>query len=102
MKADSLLTVLVATPCLIALLCLLTPNPRAWERLNVAGAAMVTLLATVIATFVLEGGTLANAWFRADALSALVLVLTAFVSLVSTVYAVGYFRRDTAEARLRS
>jgi hydrogenase-4 component F len=38
-----------------------------------------------------------NGFLRADALSALVILLTALVALVCSVYAVGYFRRDGAE-----
>ncbi len=35
-----------------------------------------------------------TAFFYADSLSALVVLLTAFVALVCSVYAVGYFRED--------
>jgi hydrogenase-4 component F len=39
-------------------------------------------------------------FLRADALSALVVGLTAFVALVCAIYAVGYFRRDLSEGRI--
>jgi hydrogenase-4 component F len=44
--------------------------------------------------------TALGGFLRADALSAVVLGLTAFVSLVCAIYAVGYFRRDLAECRV--
>ena len=39
-------------------------------------------------------------FFYADSLSAIVVSLTAFVSLVSSIYAVGYFRRDLEQGRI--
>src|SRR5439155_21418107 len=41
-----------------------------------------------------------NGFLQADALSALVIGLTAFVALVCAIYAVGYFRRDLREGRV--
>ena len=44
--------------------------------------------------------TALDGFLRADALSALVIGLTAFVALVCAIYAVGYFRRDLSEGRI--
>ena len=44
--------------------------------------------------------TALGGFLRADALSALVIGLTAFVALVCAIYAVGYFRRDLSEGRI--
>jgi len=44
--------------------------------------------------------TALDGFLRADALSALVIGLTAFVALACAIYAVGYFRRDLSEGRI--
>ena len=44
--------------------------------------------------------TALGGFLRADALSALVIGLTAFVGLACSIYAVGYFRRDQQEGRI--
>src|SRR5208337_17350 len=44
--------------------------------------------------------TALGGFLRADALSALVLALTGFVSLVCSIYAVGYLRRDEADGKI--
>ena len=45
--------------------------------------------------------TALGGFLRADALSALVIGLTAFVALACAIYAVGYFRRDLRRAASR-
>ena len=64
--------------------------------MNLAAFALVAGLAFKVAGDVVAHGTISalDGFLRADALSALVLGLTAFVSLVCAIYAVGYFRRD--------
>jgi hydrogenase-4 component F len=70
---------------------------RAWmEAINLTGFTAVMALAVALAAEVLRTGSVSvwNGFLFADALSALVVALTAFVALVSTVYGVGYFRHD--------
>ena len=76
-----------------------------WERLNLLAFAIVAGLAVVLGLDVAALGehgavTALDGFLRADALSALVIGLTAFVGLVCAIYAVGYFRRDLSEGRI--
>ncbi len=66
------------------------------ERVNLAAFGVQMCLAVALAVQVLRTGSVSlwNGFFYADALSALVVLLTSFVSLVCSIYAVGYFRED--------
>ena len=69
---------------------------RAMEVVNLAAFAVLLGLAVVLVADVLHSGpvSLWDGFFYADALSALVVLLSAFVSLVCSIYAVGYFRHE--------
>src|SRR5690242_6571348 len=69
---------------------------RAMEAINLAAFAVLFLLAMDLAGQVLRAGSvqLWNGFLAADSLSALVVLLTAFVALACSIYAVGYFRDD--------
>ena len=71
---------------------------RVMEMVNLAAFAILLGLAVVLVADVLHSGpvSLWDGFFYADALSALVVLLSAFVSLVCSVYAVGYFRHEVA------
>jgi hydrogenase-4 component F len=75
---------------------------RAMEAINVAGFGIVFLIALALAAQVLAAGTisLANSFFYADSLSALVILLTASVALVCSTYSVGYLRDDLHSGEL--
>jgi hydrogenase-4 component F len=96
------LMLLLLVPLAAGLLCLATKSQAWWERLNLGAFAIVALLAFKVAGDVCTEGTVTafGDFLRADALSALVLVLTGFVSLVCSIYAVGYFRRDEAAGKI--
>jgi hydrogenase-4 component F len=66
------------------------------EVVNLAAFAILLGLAALLVRQVLRGGpvSLWDGFFYADALSALVVLLSAFVSLVCSIYAVGYFRHE--------
>jgi hydrogenase-4 component F len=66
------------------------------EAVNLAAFAVLLCLAAALGVKVLRTGpvSLWNDFFYADALSALVVLLTSFVALVCSIYAVGYFRHD--------
>jgi len=72
------------------------------EWANLAGFGLVFLVAIGLAVQVLARGTvsLANGFFYADALSALVILLTAFVALVCATYSIGYLRHDQQSGAL--
>lgn len=69
------------------------------EAANLAAFAGVLVLAVRLAAVVLAGGPLTvwNGFLYADALSALVVLLTALVALMCGVYAVGHLRQDERE-----
>ncbi len=96
------LILLLLTPFVAGLLCLGTHSRAAWERLNLVAFAIVAALSVRLAADVAATGTVTalGGFLRADALSALVLVLTGFVSLICAVYAVGYFRREEGDGRV--
>ena len=72
------------------------------EAVNLAGFGLVFLIAIALAAQVLARGTvsLANGFFYADALSALVILLTALVALVCATYSIGYLRDDQQSGEL--
>ncbi|MEW6302308.1 MAG: hydrogenase 4 subunit F [Verrucomicrobiota bacterium] len=97
-----ILLILLLLPLLAGLACFAIRSPRVLEWVNVSLAVFLCALAAVLGQRIIAHGPI-NAFddfLYADALSALVVGLTAFVSLVSAIYAVGYFRRDLASHRI--
>lgn len=96
------LLLLPLIPLCAGLLCLATKSRAWWERLNLIAFALVAGLTFKVAGDVVEQGTVTalGGFLRADALSALVLALTGFVSLACAIYAVGYFRKDEKDGRV--
>ena len=76
---------------------------RVMEVINLAAFAILFGLAAVLVAQVLRNGSVSlwNGFFYADALSALVVLLSAFVALVCSIYAVGYFRHDESSGVLQ-
>ena len=72
------------------------------EWANVGGFGLVAVAAIALVAQVLAYGTvsLANGFFYADALSALVILLTALVALVCATYSIGYLRDDQKNGEL--
>jgi hydrogenase-4 component F len=66
------------------------------EVVNLVAFAVLLCLATALGIRVLRSGSVSlwDGFFYADALSALVILLSAFVALVCSIYAVGYFRHE--------
>ena len=96
------LMLLLLIPVCAGLLCLATRSRESWERLNLLAFALLVPVALKVASDVIARGSVSamNGFLRADALSALVIGLTAFVALVCAVYAVGYFRADARAGRI--
>ncbi|MBI2924241.1 MAG: hydrogenase 4 subunit F [Verrucomicrobia bacterium] len=96
------LILLLLLPLAAGLLCLTTRSRAAWERLNLAAFVALAALAVKTGADVLTQGTVSalGGFLRADALSALVIGLTAFVALVCAIYAVGYFRHDSRAGKI--
>src|SRR5712691_6742409 len=70
------------------------------EAVNLATFSVVAGLAVALSVEVLQSGPVSfwDGFLYADALSALIVFLTAFVALVCAIYAVGYFRHDEKNA----
>src|SRR4030095_14374432 len=102
-----LLTLLVLVPFLSGLACWPLRERAVVERLNLLAFALLAVLAAWLGAEVHACGTVEafGGFLRADALSALVVGLIAFVALVCSIYAVGYLREEERmgkiDARLR-
>jgi hydrogenase-4 component F len=79
-----------------------THSRKSWELLNLLAFVLIVPLALKVGGDVLAEGSISalHGFLRADALSVLVIGLTAFVSLVCAIYSIGYFRRDGADGRI--
>ena len=97
-----LLVALLLVPIATAVASFFARRRAAMEAANLAGFGVVFLIAVALAAQVLAAGTvsLANGFFYADALSALVILLTASVALVCATYSIGYLRDDQQSGEL--
>jgi hydrogenase-4 component F len=97
-----LLLALLLVPAVTAAASYFARRREEMERFNLAGFGLVFLIAVGLAAQVLARGTvsLANGFFYADALSALVILLTALVALVCATYSIGYLRDDQQSGEL--
>src|SRR6266704_1701368 len=99
-----LLTLLVLVPLLSGLACWPLRERAAVERLNLFAFAILAVLAAWLGADVLARGTVEafGGFLRADALSALVVCLTAFVALACSIYAVGYLRAEERAGKINA
>lgn len=99
-----LLTLIVAIPLAAALLSLIL-TPRPWGEVVTTVAAFITLgLALVLTGQVMSQGHVAGLgfWLYADALSALSVLIIAFVGATAALYSVGYMRENLKEVEVES
>jgi hydrogenase-4 component F len=92
---------LLLVPMAAGVFCALARTRRAMETANLAAFAITFALSIALAGQVLAGGA-ASIWggfLYADALSALVCLLTSGAGLASAAYAVGYLREDERRGR---
>jgi hydrogenase-4 component F len=96
------LILLLLIPFCAGLLCLATGSRKSWEQLNLLAFVLLVPVALKLGADVLAHGSVSalDGFLRADALSALVIGLTVFVSLVCGIYSVGYFRADACAGRI--
>ena len=87
---------LLLIPLAASVLTALAGTRRAMETIHLLSAVAAFAAALVLAASVVARGEISswNGFLYADSLSALVLLLTAFVYLACAPYAVGYFRAD--------
>jgi hydrogenase-4 component F len=93
-----MLELLLATPAAAALFCLAARSRRAMEAANVLAFGAALAMGARLLREVLERQVVAECggFFRADALSAWMVLLISVVSLGTSLYAGRYFRRDLA------
>jgi hydrogenase-4 component F len=96
------LILLLLIPLCAGLLCLVARSRRSWEMLNLSASVLLVPVALKTGADVLANGSVSalDGFLRADALSALVIGLTVFVSLICAVYSIGYFREDIRAGRV--
>ncbi len=93
-----LLIAILLIPFAAGVICFGCRSPRVLERVNLLAFLILAALSVELGREVLAGGPVQalGGFLYADALSALVIGLTAFVSLVCGIYAIGYFRAGRA------
>ncbi len=91
-----ILLLILAVPLAASALSFLARKRPAMEAINLGAFTALFLLAIALAAQVLRKGSVStwNGFLAADSLSALVVLLTSFVALICSVYAVGYLRDD--------
>jgi hydrogenase-4 component F len=96
MNPAMVLFAILAIPLAAGGLAFAARKRRTMEMINLGGFTALLACAVLLAAQVLRAGSVSmwNGFVAADALSALVVLLTAFVALACSVYAVGYFRED--------
>lgn len=94
-----MLILLLVAPLVGALIAFLAPRPLVAELATSLGALVALGASVAVAAAVLHQGHVSalSGWLYADALSALTALVTAFVSTVAAVYAIGYLRVDMRE-----
>jgi hydrogenase-4 component F len=97
-----LLIALLLIPVITAAASYFARRRAAMEAANLAGFTAVLLIAVALGARVLAAGTvsLGNGFLYADALSALVILLTASAALICSAYSIGYLRDDERSGEL--
>jgi len=97
-----LLLALLLIPAATAVASYFARRRTAMEAVNLAGFGAVFVAALALGARVLAEGTVSlwNGFFYADALSALVILLTTSVALVCSTYSIGYLRDDQQSGAL--
>src|SRR5437016_7934229 len=98
------MTLLVLVPLLSGLVCWPVRKRSVVEWLNLLAFAILAVLAAWLGAEVFARGTVEafGGFLRADALSALVVCLTAFVALACGIYAVGYLREEQRAGKINA
>lgn len=96
------LFILIIVPIASGVLPLLSKSVRWGEAVNLCSSVLCTVVGLKVVQMVTVSGTL-TAWngnLRVDALGAIVLGLTCLVWCASSIYAIGFFRRELASASI--
>jgi hydrogenase-4 component F len=91
-----ILTLLLILPLTAAAAAFFARERSGMEAVNLTAFGLILILAIALAGQVLSDGpvSLLDGFLYADALSALTVLLTAFIALLCSAYAVGYLRED--------
>jgi hydrogenase-4 component F len=91
-----ILLFILAVPLVASVLAFTARKRREMEAINLGAFAILFFLSIALAVQVLRARTVSvwSGFLAADSLSALVVALTSLVSLICSIYAVGYFRHD--------
>jgi hydrogenase-4 component F len=94
-----ILVAVLLAPLFASAMTALLRGRRAMEAIHLVSAAVMFGLSVALAAEVLAAGGVSwgDGFLHADHFSALVALLTGFVYLAAAPYAVGYFRRDSAD-----
>jgi hydrogenase-4 component F len=97
-----LLLAILLVPLAAGLFCAASKSRRLLEGLNLISSALLWPLAAQLAATVLREGSITalGEVLYADALSALVVALIAFVGLLTSIYTVGYLRHDQRTGKI--
>jgi hydrogenase-4 component F len=97
-----ILLILLLIPTATGVLSYFSPRRAVMEIVNLAGFAATFAVALALAALVLRTGAVSfwDGFLYADHLSALVILLTAFVALLCSCYAIGYLRDDEQNGTL--
>ena len=98
-----ILLIILIVPLATGPLALFLRRRHRMEVVNLTAFVILLGLAVVLVAKVLRRGPVSfwNGFLYADALSALVVLLSAFVTLVCSIYAVGYFRHEESSGALQ-
>jgi hydrogenase-4 component F len=93
------LSLLLLTPLLASGLCFIAPGRRSLELVTGISTLLTLILAGVSASQVVAQGHSSGlaSWLYADALSALTLLVIAFVTFTAALSSIGYLREDMRE-----
>src|SRR5947207_2522131 len=96
------LMLLVLVPLTAGLICWRVRKRAVLERVNLLAFGIVAALSVWLGAEVLarESVEAFGGFLRADALSALVLALTAFIALACGIYAVGFLREEERSGKI--
>jgi hydrogenase-4 component F len=96
MTPAMILLAILAVPLAAGALSFAARKRTVMEAINLGAFGVVFVLAIALVRTILRTGSISawNGFLYADSLSALVVLLTALVALICSVYAVGYFRDD--------
>lgn len=95
---QQLLMVIVALPLVVTILCLFMPR-RVNEALTILSGAVTFILALLLIPAASAGTITAPPFLRADALSIIFVLGTAFLYAIVSIYSIGYFSRERKDTK---